>query len=224
MFGRVRRRPTRVGGGRTSIHVVEVSAASATLYRSSAASRAAGGDLTPRRRWRRPNFEQHQYPYLPAHVTRPKECKKIFLVHLPESCESRRRAAKRARQGEPAAAAAPSLRRTDGGGGGASGAGTFAIAQDMKLVAVPLYDLYENQVCLRRAGRNTRGKYCPPLFQTPPAAAAVASAQRRLRARTSARWRANSPISGPERKRRRPAPHRRCCIIFLRTPLRYLRR
>jgi hypothetical protein len=24
-----------------------------------------------------------QYPYLPAHITKPKEIKKLFLVHLP---------------------------------------------------------------------------------------------------------------------------------------------
>eukprot|EP00286_Rhodomonas_abbreviata_P022133 CAMPEP_0181317326 /NCGR_PEP_ID=MMETSP1101-20121128/16409_1 /TAXON_ID=46948 /ORGANISM="Rhodomonas abbreviata, Strain Caron Lab Isolate" /LENGTH=205 /DNA_ID=CAMNT_0023424713 /DNA_START=21 /DNA_END=638 /DNA_ORIENTATION=+ len=36
--------------------------------------------------WWRPNFDSHMYPYLPAHVTRPKESKKLFLVHLPENC------------------------------------------------------------------------------------------------------------------------------------------
>ncbi|KAJ3412512.1 hypothetical protein HDV05_000650 [Chytridiales sp. JEL 0842] len=34
--------------------------------------------------WWRPNFETHLYPYVPAHITKPKEMKKIFLVHLPE--------------------------------------------------------------------------------------------------------------------------------------------
>lgn len=34
--------------------------------------------------WWRPNFEAPQYPYLPAHVTRPKEHKKLFIVELPE--------------------------------------------------------------------------------------------------------------------------------------------
>ncbi|CAG8732101.1 11255_t:CDS:2, partial [Racocetra persica] len=34
--------------------------------------------------WWRPNFETFMYPYTPAHVTKPKEQKKIFLVHLPE--------------------------------------------------------------------------------------------------------------------------------------------
>ena len=34
----------------------------------------------------RPNFDVSLYPYLPAHITRPKELKKIFLVPLPEKC------------------------------------------------------------------------------------------------------------------------------------------
>eukprot|EP00992_Anisonema_acinus_P003876 TRINITY_DN14261_c0_g1_i1.p1 TRINITY_DN14261_c0_g1~~TRINITY_DN14261_c0_g1_i1.p1 ORF type:complete len:227 (-),score=34.04 TRINITY_DN14261_c0_g1_i1:46-726(-) len=34
----------------------------------------------------RPNFEQHMYPYLPPHITKPKECCKLFIVHLPEKC------------------------------------------------------------------------------------------------------------------------------------------
>jgi cleavage and polyadenylation specificity factor subunit 5 len=25
------------------------------------------------------------YPFLPAHVTRPKECKKLYLIQLPKS-------------------------------------------------------------------------------------------------------------------------------------------
>jgi cleavage and polyadenylation specificity factor subunit 5 len=32
----------------------------------------------------RPNFDHHMYPYLPAHVTRPKEVRKLFVVPLPE--------------------------------------------------------------------------------------------------------------------------------------------
>ncbi|KAJ3218240.1 hypothetical protein HDU67_006349 [Dinochytrium kinnereticum] len=34
--------------------------------------------------WWRPNFETYMYPYIPAHITKPKEMKKIYLVHLPE--------------------------------------------------------------------------------------------------------------------------------------------
>lgn len=32
----------------------------------------------------RPNFDGQLYPYLPPHVTRPKEVKKLFVVPLPE--------------------------------------------------------------------------------------------------------------------------------------------
>jgi len=35
--------------------------------------------------WWRPNFETFMYPYLPAHVTRPKELKKLYLIQLPKS-------------------------------------------------------------------------------------------------------------------------------------------
>ena len=34
----------------------------------------------------RPNFESHMYPYLPPHITKPKECRKLFVVQLPEKC------------------------------------------------------------------------------------------------------------------------------------------
>lgn len=34
----------------------------------------------------RPHFEPQMYPYLPVHVTRPKETRKLFTVHLPERC------------------------------------------------------------------------------------------------------------------------------------------
>ncbi|KAF2403123.1 cleavage and polyadenylation specific factor 5 [Trichodelitschia bisporula] len=34
--------------------------------------------------WWRPNFETSLYPYLPVHVTRPKECKKMYIIPLPQ--------------------------------------------------------------------------------------------------------------------------------------------
>ncbi|CAD5207372.1 unnamed protein product [Bursaphelenchus okinawaensis] len=34
--------------------------------------------------WWRPNFDPPRYPYIPAHVTKPKEITKLFLVQLPE--------------------------------------------------------------------------------------------------------------------------------------------
>ncbi|KAI7898633.1 Cleavage/polyadenylation specificity factor subunit 5 [Cokeromyces recurvatus] len=33
--------------------------------------------------WWRPNFETYMYPYIPAHVTEPKEKKSLYIVHLP---------------------------------------------------------------------------------------------------------------------------------------------
>ena len=35
-------------------------------------------------RWCRPGFEPNYYPYLPAHVTRPKETRAVFVCQLPE--------------------------------------------------------------------------------------------------------------------------------------------
>lgn len=32
----------------------------------------------------RPNFDTVFYPYLPPHITRPKECKKLFIIPLPD--------------------------------------------------------------------------------------------------------------------------------------------
>eukprot|EP00996_Jenningsia_fusiforme_P001582 NODE_2455_length_1197_cov_29.896341_g2240_i0.p1 GENE.NODE_2455_length_1197_cov_29.896341_g2240_i0~~NODE_2455_length_1197_cov_29.896341_g2240_i0.p1 ORF type:complete len:230 (+),score=38.69 NODE_2455_length_1197_cov_29.896341_g2240_i0:237-926(+) len=55
----------------------------------------------------RPNFEQHLYPYLPPHITKPKESRKLFLVPLPEKC-------------------------------------IFAVPRNYKLLAVPLFELFEN--------------------------------------------------------------------------------
>jgi len=57
--------------------------------------------------WWRPNFETLQYPYIPAHITRPKECRKLFVVTLPEHC-------------------------------------IFAVPKNLKLLAVPLFELYDN--------------------------------------------------------------------------------
>ena len=57
--------------------------------------------------WWRPNFDPPQYPYLPAHVTKPKEHKRLFLVQLPEKA-------------------------------------LFAVPRNYKLVAAPLFELYDN--------------------------------------------------------------------------------
>lgn len=57
--------------------------------------------------WWRPNFEPPQYPYVPAHITRPKEHKRLYLVQLPEKA-------------------------------------LFAVPKNYKLVAAPLFELYDN--------------------------------------------------------------------------------
>lgn len=57
--------------------------------------------------WWRPNFETFMYPFIPAHVSRPKECKKLYLVHLPENK-------------------------------------VLSVPKNMKLLAVPLFELYDN--------------------------------------------------------------------------------
>jgi cleavage and polyadenylation specificity factor subunit 5 len=36
--------------------------------------------------WTRPDFNARVYPYCPAHVSRPKEIIKVYVVPLPDSC------------------------------------------------------------------------------------------------------------------------------------------
>ncbi|KAM0821720.1 hypothetical protein ACQ4PT_072001 [Festuca glaucescens] len=57
--------------------------------------------------WWRPNFETVMYPYCPPHIAKPKECKKLFIVHLTEK-------------------------------------EYFAVPRNLKLLAVPLFELYDN--------------------------------------------------------------------------------
>lgn len=57
--------------------------------------------------WWRPNFEPARYPYIPPHITKPKEHSKLFLVQLPEKAY-------------------------------------FAVPRNYKLVAAPLFELYDN--------------------------------------------------------------------------------
>lgn len=47
------------------------------------------------------------YPFIPPHITRPKECKKTYLVHLPRNK-------------------------------------VLTVPKNMKLLAVPLFELYDN--------------------------------------------------------------------------------
>jgi cleavage and polyadenylation specificity factor subunit 5 len=57
--------------------------------------------------WWRPNFEAPRYPYIPAHITKPKEHIQMFLVQLGDKA-------------------------------------TFAVPRNYKLVAAPLFELYDN--------------------------------------------------------------------------------
>ncbi|KAH9618988.1 hypothetical protein KSS87_018299 [Heliosperma pusillum] len=57
--------------------------------------------------WWRPNFETIMYPYCPPHIMKPKECKKLYIVHLSER-------------------------------------EYFAVPKNLKLLAVPLFELYDN--------------------------------------------------------------------------------
>ncbi|KAF1346028.1 nucleotide hydrolase-domain-containing protein [Delphinella strobiligena] len=57
--------------------------------------------------WWRPNFETFMYPFLPPHVSRPKECKKLYFIQLPKSK-------------------------------------VLSVPKNMKLLAVPLFELYDN--------------------------------------------------------------------------------
>ncbi|KAG8628352.1 hypothetical protein KVT40_004225 [Elsinoe batatas] len=57
--------------------------------------------------WWRPNFETFMYPFIPAHVSRPKECKKLYLIQLPKTK-------------------------------------VLSVPKNMKLLAVPLFELYDN--------------------------------------------------------------------------------
>ncbi|KAL6533146.1 Pre-mRNA cleavage factor Im subunit 2 [Orobanche minor] len=57
--------------------------------------------------WWRPNFETIMYPYCPPHITKAKECKKLYVVHLSER-------------------------------------EYFAVPKNLKLLAVPLFELYDN--------------------------------------------------------------------------------
>ncbi|PRP78912.1 hypothetical protein PROFUN_13288 [Planoprotostelium fungivorum] len=57
--------------------------------------------------WWRPGFDTEMWPYQVPHITKPKECKKLFVVPLPQRCG-------------------------------------FTLPKNIKLVAVPLFELYDN--------------------------------------------------------------------------------
>ena len=64
-------------------------------------------DLVLATYYRTHHFAQTYYPYLPPHVSSPKEQRRLFVVPLPEKC-------------------------------------FFDVPSNMKLLAVPLFELYQN--------------------------------------------------------------------------------
>lgn len=77
------------------------------------------------------NFETFMYPYVPAHITKPKESKKMFLVQMPPRSQSR-----------PVASFFPvlSLRSCLSD----LVAEVLSIPKNMKILAVPVFELYDN--------------------------------------------------------------------------------
>ena len=102
----------------------------------------------------RPNFDVSLYPYLPAHITRPKELKKIFLVPLPEKCYlAVRSPSKQCADILLHKCSLQYLPLTMAGNMSHSGMSCYSFAdtvlpvqipRNWKIVAVPLFDLYEN--------------------------------------------------------------------------------
>lgn len=79
--------------------------------------------------WWRPNFETFMYPFVPAHVTRPKECKKLYVIKLPESSKSS------CNYLLPGAIRPLTCYPTTE---------VLSVPKNMKLLAVPLFELYDN--------------------------------------------------------------------------------
>lgn len=67
-----------------------------------------------------------QYPFVPAHITKPKECKKLFLVQMPERSATR------------LLAVTFYLQLT------IYFKEVLAVPKNMKLLAIPLFELYDN--------------------------------------------------------------------------------
>lgn len=69
-----------------------------------------------------------QYPFVPAHITKPKECKKLFLVQMPE------RSMWCILSSVECISNDFSHRFTE----------VLAVPKNMKLLAIPLFELYDN--------------------------------------------------------------------------------
>lgn len=73
------------------------------------------------------------YPFLPAHVTRPKECKKLYFIQLPKSSAH----APNPHRFHPPA-------RNGFAEQWVCAAEVLSVPKNMKLLAVPLFELYDN--------------------------------------------------------------------------------
>lgn len=80
--------------------------------------------------WWRPNFETFMYPYYPAHVTRPKECKKLYFIQLPKTSMH----------------TPQNLQKEDFKLTEFLHTEVLSVPKNMKLLAVPLFELYDNSI------------------------------------------------------------------------------
>lgn len=69
----------------------------------------------------------NQYPFIPAHITKPKECKKLFVVQMPEKSRFLK-----------FFAFFPLLMLPS------TPSEVLAVPKNMKLLAIPLFELYDN--------------------------------------------------------------------------------
>lgn len=79
--------------------------------------------------WWRPNFETFMYPFIPAHVTRPKECKKLYFIQLPKSSKCHFYFPCYCRSNDCLISGILEV---------------LSVPKNMKLLAVPLFELYDN--------------------------------------------------------------------------------
>jgi cleavage and polyadenylation specificity factor subunit 5 len=79
--------------------------------------------------WWRPNFETFMYPFIPAHVTRPKECKKLYFIQLPKTSKSRLTLLLTLVHDSLLTHVKLEV---------------LSVPKNMKLLAVPLFELYDN--------------------------------------------------------------------------------
>ncbi|KAJ3563631.1 hypothetical protein NP233_g8811 [Leucocoprinus birnbaumii] len=84
--------------------------------------------------WWRPNFETFMYPFVPAHITKPKECKKLFLVQMPERSTSLNFHLLIFKIAQLLRLTFNSFTSPE----------VLAVPKNMKLLAIPLFELYDN--------------------------------------------------------------------------------